>query len=195
MARYGRSIAALSLCLVTALAGCSDDGDDEESSPTGGGRATEQRTFDLASATYPTMSVAIPTAPVATAPAQYDGFSLDVYALHRESDRSVYVVFGLRNDSEDDKGFQRELEDPAVDAPVEYAISAVSLFDAVNLKRHLVFLDEQGGCLCSLTATVTVEAGSTLYLAAQFPAPPPDIESMTLQTPIGSVANIPLTGA
>lgn len=101
------------------------------------------------------------------------------------------MVFGLRNDSEDGITLQRQMEDPAVDAPVDYAISGVSLFDAVNLKRHLVFLDEQGGCLCSVTATVTLEAGSTLYLAAQFPAPPADITSMTLQTPIGSVSNFP----
>ncbi len=139
------------------------------------------------------MSVAIPGEPVATAPAEYDGFSLDVYALHPESDKSVFLVFGVRNGSDEDKTFQREMEDPAVDGPVDYAISGISLFDAVNLKRHLVFLDEQGGCLCSVTATETVEAGSTLYLAAQFPAPPADVTSMTLQTPIGSVANIPLT--
>jgi hypothetical protein len=35
------------------------------------------------------MSVAIPGESVATAPAEFDGFSLDVYAMHRESDKSV----------------------------------------------------------------------------------------------------------
>ncbi len=89
------------------------------------------------------MSVAIPGEPVATAPAEYDGFSLDVYALHRESDKSVFLVFGVRNGSDEDRTFQREMEDPAVDGPVDYAISGISLFDAVNLKRHLVFLDER----------------------------------------------------
>ncbi len=113
--------------------------------------------------------------------------------MHRESAKSVFVVFGIRNDSGERMLFQSQLEDPQVDAPTDYAISGVSLFDAVNLKRHLVFLDDQGGCLCSATSTVYAEAGSTLYLAAQFPAPA-DVRSMTLQTPIGSVPNVALTG-
>ncbi len=38
------------------------------------------------------MSVAIPSEPVATAQAESYGFSLDVYALHCESDKSVFLV-------------------------------------------------------------------------------------------------------
>lgn len=199
MARH-RILAAL-LCVTTAFAACSSGGGDDEQSSGGGDEQSSptadpgrgERTFELASATYRSLAVEIPEQPVATAPAEFDGFSLDVYALQRDSAESVSLVFGLRNDSGDDRTFQREMEDPTVEGAVDYAISAVSLFDAVNLKRHLVFLDEENGCLCSRTDTVTVATGDTLYLAAQFPAPPADIESMTLQTPIGSVADVPLT--
>lgn len=156
-----------------------------------GGDAEEQL-FELASAVHPTLSVEVPEEPIASAPAGLDGFSLDVLALERESESSVYLVFALRSDSDAAVLFQSQLEDPTVDGPLDYANSAVSLFDAVNLKRHLVFVDDAGGCLCSLTSTVDVEPGDALYLAALFPAPPADVESMTVQTPIGSVSSVPL---
>lgn len=193
MARPRRTLAVFVCCAAAVLAACSGGGDDEAGPSTTVAPDAEVQEFTLASASHPLLSVEIPDQPVASAPAEYDGFSIDVYALHRESERSVAVVFGLRNDSAEGVRFQRQLEDPTVDAPVDYTISGISLFDPVNLKRHLVFLDEDGGCLCSITSTVTVDSGSTLYLAAQFPAPPAEVDAMTLQTPLGSVSNVPLT--
>lgn len=195
--RMPRSRRRLSLFLAMAavLSACSSDDGGDASSPTTAPVATEERTFELASAAFPSLSVEIPEEPIASAPAQMDGFTLEVYALTRESEKSVAAVFALRNESGGNMTFQRQLEDPTIEAPVDYTISGVALFDPVNLKRHLVFLDEEGGCLCSTTSTVTVDDGDTLHLAAQFPAPPDDIDAMTLQTPLGSVSDVPLTDA
>lgn len=208
MARRGTARSTtLIFGLATLLAACTSGGGDADGERAGGGGAgeagdgepstadaggTTEQEFQLTSAAHPSLSVEVPDSPIATAPAESDGFSIDVFALQRESEKSVVLVFGLRNDSDGAKTFQRELEDPAVEAPVNYAISGVSLFDAVNLKRHLVFLDEEGGCLCSTTSTVTVDPGDTLSLAALFPAPPADVEAMTVQTPIGAVSDVPL---
>lgn len=194
MARSRRFVLLIPV-LTAMLSACSSDGgEDDAASPTTEPVPTEERTFELASAAFPSLSVEIPEKPIASAPAQMDGYTLDVYALTRESEKSVSLVFGLRNESGADSGtFQREFEDPESNGHHHYAISAVSLFDPVNLKRHLVFLDEENDCLCSRTDTVTVEDGETLYLAAQFPAPPADVDAMTVQTPIGSVPNVPLS--
>jgi hypothetical protein len=155
----------------------------------------EQLDLELASSVRPSVSVTVPDEPIATAPAEATGVHLDVFALERQGDRSVLLVLGLRyTGDEDDYHVQRQLEDP--DLPkrreMDYFASGVSLFDADNLKRHLVYVDDAGDCLCSEVSGY-IDRGETRYAAALLPAPPLDVDGVTVQTPVGAVPDVPIS--
>lgn len=73
-----------------------------------------------------------------------------------------------------------------------YSVSGVTLVDQVNRKRHLVLRDSDGACLCTRFADF-VESGARYPHSAQFPAPPEDVEQMTVQVPtFPAIDNVPL---
>ena len=59
---------------------------------------------------------------------------------------------------------------------------AVTLVDAANNQRHLVLRDTDGVCLCTSFTGAFAETGRYPH-SAQFPAPPDDVTSMSVQVP------------
>jgi hypothetical protein len=190
----GPMVALLALLALLALSGCAGD-EDVAPAATPAGPTVEEEAADerVAEAGEPSagdgspLPVDIPDEPLASAPAQREGMFLDVYALHR-SGRTVNLVFGLRNETPEGEGVYYQFGSGVADM----SVAAVTLFDAQNLKRHLVFRDDEDRCICS-RAGGDVEAGETMYFSAAYPAPPADVVAMTVQTPIGSVPDVPLT--
>jgi hypothetical protein len=75
------------------------------------------------------------------------------------------------------------------------AVSGVTLVDAANRKRHLVLRDSQGECLCTHFGGETAEDNRYRH-SAQFPAPPAEVDRMTVQVPAFPAAdNVPLRTA
>ncbi|ABS05560.1 hypothetical protein [Kineococcus radiotolerans] len=137
----------------------------------------------------PAVPAGFPDAPVAVTSTAVDGVTLEVYRALRSGD-SVTLAFAARNTGAEQANLGQRLGSD----PLHTDASGVSLFDPVGLKRYLVLLDSAGGCLCSSNA-VWVEPGEHRFLTATFSAPPADVDSVTVETPIGSLPAIPLTEA
>lgn len=72
------------------------------------------------------------------------------------------------------------------------SVSGVTLVDQINRKRHLVLRDTDGACLCTRFANF-VDADARYPHSAQFPAPPDNVEQMTVQVPtFPAIDNVPL---
>lgn len=75
------------------------------------------------------------------------------------------------------------LQDALSDEENPYSASNASLIDASSQTRHLSHDQEKGSCFCS-TVNGGIGSGETVNLWTIFPAPPDDVESMTVTTPI-----------
>lgn len=75
------------------------------------------------------------------------------------------------------------------------ATSGVTLVDEANRNRHLVLRDASGQCLCTRLAP-PIDADTVMRHSAQFPAPPDDVEAMTVAVPqFPALDNVPLRPA
>jgi hypothetical protein len=71
--------------------------------------------------------------------------------------------------------------------------SGVYLLDTPNRKKYLVVRDADGQCVCGVVDDI--DAGKQMNLWATFPAPPPEVESVTVVVPLFEpVAGVPVTG-
>lgn len=76
------------------------------------------------------------------------------------------------------------------------SVSGVTLVDEANRKRHLVLRDSNGQCLCTAFVRFGLEPDTTYRHSAQFPAPPSDVEQMTVQVPtFPAIDAVPLQSA
>lgn len=130
----------------------------------------------------------LPAEPVATVPSNRPGLELEVWAVSR-ADGTATLAFAVTNRSTGPYGMGGELATNGIAGDV----SGVSLVDAGNLKRYLVLLDPEGGCVCSLTDGVAMDPGGSAFFYATFTAPPPDVTRITVETPMGTVAGVPIT--
>ncbi|HJT16544.1 MAG TPA: hypothetical protein VJ853_04120, partial [Thermoanaerobaculia bacterium] len=64
----------------------------------------------------------------------------------------------------------------------EYDVSGVTLVDPVNKKKYFVVVDTEKNCLCSRKVN-SIDANSKVNLWAKFPAPPPDVQKVTIAIP------------
>lgn len=90
-----------------------------------------------------------------------------------------------------------ESDNVDVDSTRRNSVSGVTLIDQANLKRHLVLRDERGDCLCTVFGVNQwVGVNSTFPLSAQFPAPPTDVTTMSVDIPnFPVIDNVPLREA
>jgi hypothetical protein len=76
------------------------------------------------------------------------------------------------------------------------SVSGVTLVDKTNEKRHLVLRDSNGNCLCTGFDTVSVDENARYPQSAQFPAPPEDVDVVTVEVPhFPAIDNVPLRTA
>lgn len=130
----------------------------------------------------------LPAEPVATLPSNRPGLELEVWAISRANGTAT-LAFAVANRSSGPYGMGGELASNGVAGDV----SGVSLVDAGNLKRYLVLLDPEGGCVCSLTDGVAMDPGGSAFFYATFTAPPAEVTRITVETPMGTVAAVPIT--
>jgi hypothetical protein len=107
---------------------------------------------------------------------------LDVLAAERVDGDVVEVRFTITNTGTG-VGYEpwRTLAEPEGG----YDVSGAALLDLPDDKRYLVLLDSEGACLCSdfPSASAVIEAGESLDLYAQFPAPPAGTAAVDLSVP------------
>ncbi len=116
-------------------------------------------------------------------------FQLDVYALEEIGEGRLRLRFGVTNNSSSPFLLYSGLGVP--DNPQE--ASGVSLLDPVNRKRHLNYEKSDGSCFCSPSGG-NIAGGETLEMWVVYPAPPNDVESMTVTNPLTPpLLNVPIS--
>ncbi len=63
---------------------------------------------------------------------------------------------------------------------VENGDNGLRLLDETNIRRHAPLRDSGGECMCSGTPT-WVQPGERVVIAAKFPAPPDDVNEVSIQ--------------
>ena len=133
-----------------------------------------------------TTSAPVPAAPagvIATTESDQGGVRIDITELKRSSGGTVNLKFVITNNG--DKGFSMASERLADhEAPSDYrSVSGIHLVDPVNKKKYFVVRDSEKNCLCSQAVDDVKEGGGRVTLWAKFPAPPPEVQKITIQIP------------
>ena len=125
--------------------------------------------------------------PLVTVPSNIPKVDLQIYEVRRSAGGAT-VGFALHNNGTDEVGllFQLGFQSSA-------DVAGVSLVDPANLKRYLTLKDDKGGCACSNVSGVRMKAGESAFFYAAFTAPPTSVTRIVVETPVGSVAGVPIT--
>ena len=136
-----------------------------------------------AATTATTPQVAATPNAIATADGEKPGLRVDILELKRSSGGTVMMKFTLVNNSKDDVGFGGHwLGDSAVGDTDYKAVGAVHLIDPVGKKKYFVMRDAEQKCVCSRDLG-SVAAGEKTNLWAKFPAPPADVQKVSIVVP------------
>jgi hypothetical protein len=74
-----------------------------------------------------------------------------------------------------------------------YDLSGIRLLDPVGGTSIRPAEDAEGNCLCTKTVSLSIAPESTSRVSAQFPAPGPDVKTLTVDIPgVGSFRDVPL---
>jgi hypothetical protein len=119
---------------------------------------------------------------IATADGEKPGIRVDVTELKRQSGGTVMMKFAVVNNSPNDLGYGAHwLGDDKVRTDY-YSVGAVHLIDQVGKKKYFVIRDAEEKCVCSGEISNT-KAGQKANLWAKFPAPPPDVQKVSVVVP------------
>lgn len=119
---------------------------------------------------------------IASADGEKPGTRVDVMELKRGSGGTVTLKMAFVNDSENAIGFGYNFVDPDHDIRDHGGIGGVQLVDPVGKKKYFVARDSEGKCVCS-TKVPDVAPHSRLSLWAKFPAPPDDVQKISIVIP------------
>lgn len=119
---------------------------------------------------------------IASAEGEKPGIRVDVSELKRGSGGTVTLKMAFVNDSDKALGFGYNFADPDHEIRDHGSIGAVQLVDPVGKKKYFVARDSEGKCVCS-TNIPDVAPHSRLSLWAKFPAPPDDVQKISIVIP------------
>jgi hypothetical protein len=126
--------------------------------------------------------VATTSSGIASADGEKAGTRIDVAELKRGSGGTVTLKMAFVNDSDNAIGFGYNFADPDHQIRDHGSIGAVQLVDPVGKKKYFVARDADGKCVCS-TGIPDVAPHSRLSLWAKFPAPPDDVQKISIVIP------------
>ncbi len=130
------------------------------------------------------------SAVLATADGEKPGVRVEVTELKRGSGNTVSLKFVLINDADENSDTSRKLGG----LTHGYNVSGVYLVDAVNKKKYLVVVDSEKKCLCSDKLEYDVKPKSRLNLWAKFPAPPAEVQKVSIVIPhFSPVDDVPIS--
>ena len=122
------------------------------------------------------------TAAIATADGERAGTRVDITELKRSSDNTVTVKFAMVNDSDKGIGFGYDFGDSANQNKDYGSIGGVTLVDSAGKKKYFVVRDSDNNCLCSRDIK-DIASKSRTNLWAKFPAPPDDVQKISIVIP------------
>jgi hypothetical protein len=132
-------------------------------------------------AAAPPPAAATTSSGIASADGEKTGTRVDVTDLKR-ANGTVTLKMAFVNDSENAIGFGYNFGDPDHQITDHGSIGAVQLVDPVGKKKYFVARDADGKCVCS-RGIPDVAPHSRLSLWAKFPAPPDDVQKISIVIP------------
>lgn len=124
---------------------------------------------------------AVPAGPVlASTDGDKPGIRVEVVELKRTSGDTVNLKFTMINDSDKDMSFGYDFgEGSTSDIST---VAGAHLIDAAGKKKYFVVRDTEGACLCS-RGLDSIKPKTRVNLFAKFPAPPDDVQKITVEIP------------
>lgn len=192
-----RTAPASPMLLVVAIAflGCSR----QEPAPPAAApaaRPVATATLPAVAATPPASTAALAVAgaaAIATADAETPGIRAEVTELKRTSGGTVSLKFAMINDSDKPVSFGYAFVDPAHENVDFGGIGGLHLIDPVGKKKYFVARDSENKCVCSQKVH-DIPKGSRANLWAKFPAPPDDVQRISIVVPhFSPMDDVPLS--
>jgi hypothetical protein len=117
---------------------------------------------------------------IASTDGETAGIRIDVTQFARASGDTVNLRFVLVNESAEELGMTNHMTDSTMG---EYGtVGGIHLVDPVNKRKYFVVRDADNKCVCSRDIS-GVEPGKTATLWAKFPAPPADVQRISIVFP------------
>ena len=131
-----------------------------------------------------TAAAPAPPAPagLATADGETSGVTAVVHELKRTSGGTVSLKLSITNGSQEDVSFGYGFADPSHEVIDFNSIGGVQLIDEANRKKYFVVRDSDGKAVCSQKLK-DIKPGETTNLWARFPAPPPEVKTISVVVP------------
>ena len=117
---------------------------------------------------------------LATSDGDKPGIRVEVVELKRTSGNTVNLKFAMINDSDKDMGFGYDFgEGSTSDIGT---VAGAHLIDAEGKKKYFVVRDTEGACACSRGLS-SIKPKTRANLWAKFPAPPDEVQKITVVIP------------
>ena len=171
-------IAALGLLMT--LAGCFKSGTNR-SEPAAGGTPQTAASPQATTATSTPQSSA-PAVVIAAADGEKGGTRVEITELKRLSDNTLNLKFAIVNDTDDRFSFSYDYGDSEQGARDYNTIGGVTLVDGANKKKYFVVRDTENNCVCS-RGLKEIPPKSRGNVWAKFPAPPDDVQKISIVIP------------
>ena|SRR2546426_3578313 len=130
---------------------------------------------------------------IATADGEKAGTRVEITELKRSGDNNVTLKFAMVNDGPDKLSFGYDFGDPGNQIKDHGSIGGVSLVDSAGKMKYFVVRDTETSCLCSRDIK-DVAPKSRINLWAKFPAPPADVQKISIVIPhFGPIDDVPIS--
>jgi hypothetical protein len=183
----------LAMLLGLSLAGC---GKQEEKPTTGEAPRSAASPPGGTNVSSPATASA-PSAPsasaLATADGERSGTRVEITELKRSSDNTLTLKLVMVNDSDKGIGFGYDFGDKANEIKDYGSIGGVNLIDSAGKKKYFVVRDTENNCVCS-RGVKDIPPASRANLWAKFPAPPDDLQKISVVIPhFGPLDDVPIS--
>ena len=184
----------LLLGLLVTFLGCGKAGENKPASSNEPARSTGSNPQTGSPANAPAATPAAPAAVViATADGEKAGTRVEITELKRSSDNNLTLKFAMVNDGPANLSFGYDYGDEGNHIKDYDSIGGVNLVDNAGKKKYFVVRDTENNCLCS-RGIKDVSAKSRSNLWAKFPAPPDDVQKISIVIPhFGPIDDVPIS--
>ena len=130
---------------------------------------------------------------IATSDGEVPGVAVTVKELKRDSGGTVSLKFVIVNNSDKSVGFGYNFGDPDHEIKDHGSVGGVHLIDPVGKKKYFVARDADSKCICS-QGMHDIEKGQSANAWAKFPAPPDDVQKISVVIPhFSPMDDVPIT--
>lgn len=175
--------ASLAVALVLLAVSCGEkEAEVEQVTTASPDLATAAQADPVAEPPAGTAPASVPPAAgvIASTDGEAEGIRIDVTQFERASGDTVNLRFALVNESAEEVGMVNYMTDATMH---EYStVGGIHLVDPVNKRKYFVVRDADNKCVCSREVS-GVDPGKKATLWAKFPAPPPDVQRISIVFP------------